>query len=429
MTFCQFSREQISEYVAANNSCLVAQDITLQPPTGLTATATSESSISLAWQDNSTNETGFIVQRRREGSGVWIQVGTTTANVRTFSVGGLFSEATYIFRVQAVNDEESSSFSNEASATTHAAAPPASDWWIDTIAGNTDDGDDGPAMMARLAFPTDVAVDGSGNIYIADGDHHRIRRVDPSGTITTVAGTGKGGYSGDRGPAVDAQLSFPIGVAVDSAGILYIADTANGRIRRVDGSGIITTIVGTGSSGYGGDGPPAVEAQLYGPRAVALDGAGNLYITETTYSRIRRVDASGNITTVATGLRHPRGVAVDDAGNLYIADLGNHRVQRVDTAGTITTVAGTGKRGFSGDGGPAVEAQLDNPHGVVLDSVGNLYISGAQQIRRVDASGTITTIAGVFRGINNNSIGGLQRGWRSSDRGADVWYQRSSSGW
>ena len=406
LTFCQFSREQISEYVAANNSCLVAQDITLQPPTGLTATATSESSISLAWQDNSTNETGFIVQRRREGSGVWIQVGTTTANVRTFSVGGLFSEATYIFRVQAVNDEESSPFSNEASATTHAAAPPASDWWIDTIAGNTDDGDDGPAMMARLAFPTDVAVDGSGNIYIADGDHHRIRRVDPSGTITTVAGTGKGGYSGDRGPAVDAQLSFPIGVAVDSAGILYIADTANGRIRRVDGSGIITTIVGTGSSGYGGDGPPAVEAQLYDPRAVALDGAGNLYITETTYSRIRRVDASGNITTVATGLRHPRGVAVDDAGNLYIADLGNHRVQRVDTAGTITTVAGTGKRGFSGDGGPAVEAQLDNPHGVVLDSVGNLYISGAQQIRRVDASGTITTIAGVFRGIDNNSFGG-----------------------
>ena len=406
LTFCQFSREQISEHVATNNSCLVAQDITLQPPTGLTATATSASSVSLAWQDSSINETGFIVQRRREGSGVWIQVGATAANVRTFSVGGLFSENTYIFRVQAINDEEYSPFSNEASATTHAVAPRTSDWIIDTIAGSIDDGENGPAIRARLTFPTAVAVDRSGNIYIADWSDHRIRRVDPSGNITTVAGTGKSGYSGDRGPAVDAQLSFPNGVAVDSSGNLYVADAGNNRIRRVNASGIITTIAGTGSVGYGGDGGSAVEAQLDDPRAVVVDAAGNLYITQTTYSRIRRVDASGNITTVATVLRHPRGVAVDDAGNLYIADLGNHRVQRVDTAGTTTTVAGTGKRGFSGDGGPAVEAQLDNPHGVVLDSVGNLYISGAQQIRRVDASGTITTIAGVFRGINNNSSGG-----------------------
>ena len=395
LTFCQFSREEIGGYVSGNNGCLVAHPVTLQPPTGLTATATSESRINLTWRDNSTNESGFIVQRRREGSGVWIRVGTAPANAGTSSVSGLFSEATYIFRVQAVNDEESSPFSNEASATTQVAAAPTGDWFIDTIAGNTDDGENGPAISARLAFPFDVAVDRRGNVYIADSLHHRIRRVDPSGTITTVAGTGTRGNGGDGGPAIEAQLSGPQGVPVDSAGNLYIADSANDRVRRVNASGIITTVAGTGSSGYGGDGGPAIDAQMGDPRAVAVDAAGNLYITQTTSSRIRRVDASGIITTVATGLRHPRGVAVDAASNLYIADLGNHRVQRVDAEGNVTTVTGTGTRGTSGDGGPAFEAQLDNPQGVVVDSGGNLYISGRAQIRRVDGSGTITTIAGI----------------------------------
>ncbi len=407
LTFCQFSRQQILEYVASNNTCLKTQGITLQPPTDLSAPAASDSRIELVWRDNSTNETGFIVQRRREGSGAWGQIETIRADSETYSDDGLFSEATYIYRVQAFNDEESSAFSNEASATTMPASVTASAWTIDTIAGRTDnDGDGGPAVRARLSFPTDVAVDGSGNVYIADWEYDRVRRVDASGTITTVAGTGEGGFSGDGGAAVDAQLFKPTAVAVDGRGNLYIADSGNERVRRVDTEGIITTVAGNGSPGFGGDGGPAVEAAVNDPRALAVDSTGNLYITQTTNSRIRRVDPSGIIATVATGFDHPRGVAVDSAGNLYIADLGNHRVQRVDSSGKITTISGTGKRGYSGDGGPAVEAELDNPHGVVVDSAGNLYISGSQQIRRVDTTGTITRIAGIVRGINNNSRGG-----------------------
>ncbi len=397
LTFCQFSRQEIAEYVAGNNSCLGAQEITLHPPTGLTATATSESSISLAWQDNSTNETGFIVPRRREGSGVWIRVGTTAANVATLSSSGLFSSATYIFRVQAFNDEESSAYSNEDEATTLAGQPPVSDWIIDTIAGRRDEDDEnGPALQARLGFPQDVAVDRSGNVYIAESESHRVRRVDTNGTITTVAGTGKGGYGGDGGPADAALLWGPNGVAVDSAGNLYISDNGNGRIRRVDGEGIITTVAGNGMGGYGGDGGPAVEAGLYGPRAVAVDGAGNLYITQTVAGRIRRVDTAGIITTVATGVRSPRGLAVDRSGNLYIADRVNYRIRRVDGSGIIATIAGIGESGYGGDGGPANQAQLYKPKDATVDNSGNLYIADTynHRIRRVDTSGIITTIAG-----------------------------------
>ena len=242
MTFCQFSREQIAEHVSRNNSCLVTQPIILQPPTGLLATAASESRINLAWQDSSTNETGFIVQRRRQGSGVWVQIGTATADSEMFSSGGLFPGATYVYRVQAFNDAESSAFSNEAAAATLAGTTPESDWRIDTFAGRTDnDGDNGPANLARLARVTDVAVDHLGNIYITDTGNQRVRRVDASGTITAVAGTGEVGYSGDGGPAVEARLDCPEGIAVDGAGNLYFADTCNQRIRRVDTSGIITT--------------------------------------------------------------------------------------------------------------------------------------------------------------------------------------------
>ena len=401
LTFCQFSRQQIAEHVAGNNSCLDAQEITLLPPTGLTARATSESSISLAWQDSSTNETGFVVQRRREGSGDWIQIGATAADVTTLSSSGLFSSATYIFRVQAFNDEESSAYSNEAEATTLAGKPAFSDWIIDTVAGRRDEDDDnGPAVQARLGFPNDVAADRSGNVYITDWDSHRVRRVDANGTITTVAGTGEGGFGGDGGPAGAALLWRPIGVAVDSAGNLYISDQGNHRIRRVDRSGIITTVAGNGKGDYGGDGGPAVDAGLYDPRAVAVDGAGNLYIAQTTAGRIRRVDTAGIITTVATGLRFPRGLAVDGSGNLYIADSVNDRIRRVDAQGVVTTVAGTGVGGFGGDGGPAVQARLHFPYGLAVDSAGNLYIAdlGNHRIRRVDGSGIITTVAGIGTG-------------------------------
>ena len=294
---------------------------------------------------------------------------------------------------------------------------------ITTIAGTGEfgfSGDGGPAVAAQLRSPRGVAVDSAGNVYIADSSNRRIRKIDSTGTITTIAGTGRLGFSGDGGPAVAAQLRSPYGVAVDGAGNLYIADASNNGIRKVDSTGTITTIAGTGESGFSGDGGPAVEAELRSPYGVAVDSAGNVYIADSSNWRIRKIDATGTITTIAgTGefgfsgdggpavaaeLRRPRGVAVDSAGNVYIADVGNHRIRKVDSTGTITTIAGTGEFGFSGDGGPAVEAELRSPYGVAVDSAGNVYIVdvGDHRIRKVDATGTITTIAGTGYGFSGD---------------------------
>ena len=275
---------------------------------------------------------------------------------------------------------------------------------ITTIAGTGEagfSGDGGLAVAADLGYPYEVAVDGAGNVYlISETDDHRIRRVDPSGIITTIAGIGEAGFSGDGGRGGSAQLDRPRGVAADKAGNLYIADTGNNRIRRVDPSGIITTIAGTGEAGFSGDGGPATEAMLKWPPGVAVDDAGNLYIADTGNNRIRRVDASGTISTVAELSYSVANLAVDRAGNLYFSTW-PHLVRRVDPSGTIVTVAGTRffhtwRGGFSGDGGPAVAAELHYPLGLAVDSVGNLYIADSDnfRIRRVDPLGIITTIAG-----------------------------------
>ena len=289
---------------------------------------------------------------------------------------------------------------------------------ISTIAGTGErgyGGDGGPATQAYLNHPRGVAVDGVGNLYIADDDNHRIRKVDAAtGTISTLAGTTE---VRDGGPATQAHLIHPLGVAVDADGHVYIADTENHRIRRVDAStGTISTFAGTGESGDGGDGGPASQAQLSEPEAVAVDGAGNLYIADSANQRIRRVDATtGTISTIAGSghwdyggdggpateahLRHPRGVAVDGDGNLYISDSGNHCIRKVDAAtGTISTIAGTGEWGYSGDGGPATRAQLGETVGVAVDGDGNVYIAdpGSNRIRKVDAAtGIISTFAGT----------------------------------
>ena len=417
-TFCQFSRDEIAEHLALHNSCLDTQPITLQPPSGLTAAAASATGINLAWQDNSTSETGFIVERRRLGSGKWVRIGTTAAGTDAFASDGLFPNATYVYRVQAFNNSETSAYSNEAAATTLAGTYTASNWTINTFAGRTDnDGDNGPAVRARLALPEGVAVDNSGNVYISEHWNNRIRRVDRAGTITPFAGTGKRGFSGDGGPAVAAQFDGPIDLAVDDSGNVYIADSGNNRIRRVDTSGIITTVAGSGERDFSGDGGPAVAAQLAGPFGVAVDGSGNIYISDTSNQRVRRVDNLGTITTIAgnggrgygrndgepavrVSVTWPRGLAVDGAGNVYIAASGDSRILRVDPSGIITTVAGTGEEAYSGDGGPAVDAALYNPSGVAVDGAGNLYIPDGSnhRVRRVDASGAITTIAGNGEG-------------------------------
>ena len=271
-------------------------------------------------------------------------------------------------------------------------------------------GDSGPALSAQLYNPSGVAVDSAGNLYIADTGNGRIRKVDNLGTITTVAGNGCC-YGGDGGPAAAAQLDGPYGVAVDSSGNLYIADTYNSRIRKVTTTGTITTVAGNGTSGYSGDGGPAAAAELRYPFAVIVDGSGDLLIADTDNYRVRKVDTSGNITTVAGNgtccysgdggqainarLSLPYGLALDASGNLYIADASNSRVRKVSASGAINTVAGNGVSGFYGDGGPAIAAQFRNPEGVAVDGSGNLYIAdtGNMRIRGVSGS-TVTTLAG-----------------------------------
>ncbi len=341
-------------------------------------------------------------------------------------------------------------------------------------------GDDGKATEAQLKIPAGLAFDKKGNLYIADRDNHRVRKVSARGIITTVAGNGTAGFSGDGGKATQAQLSLPSGVAVDDDGNIFIADRSNNRVRVVDDDGIITTVAGNGMDGYKGDSGPATEAQLSKPFGLALDKKGNLYIADRENNRVRKVSARGTITTVAgdggfffmgdngpayrASLAGPTGVAVDKNGVLYIADRNNNRIRSVDAQGMIRTVAGTGqqdyngdsemardtnlylpfgvalsrddklliidrshyrirqinpRRGsietvagngmkmFAGDGGPATGAKLSFPHGIAVDKNGNVIFSdkGHYRIRRVSTDGIIETIAG--NGIRGNIGDGL----------------------
>jgi sugar lactone lactonase YvrE len=302
---------------------------------------------------------------------------------------------------------------------------------ITTVAGNGSyghSGDGGTATNASLEYPFGVAADASGNLFIADTYNSVIRKVNINGIITTVAGNGTAAFAGDGGPATNASLAYPYGVAVDASGNLFIADTGNNRIRKVDTNGIITTVAGNGNEGYSGDGGAATSASLDYPSGVAADASGNLFIADTYNSRIRKVDAYGIITTVAGGgvcpmalgagcysaedgdggaatnalLSSPQDVAMDASGNLFIADSGNNRIRKVDTNGIITTVAGNGESCYYGDGGPATNASLNDPSGVAMDASSNLFIAdsgssrggGGNRIRKVDTNGIITTVAG-----------------------------------
>lgn len=289
---------------------------------------------------------------------------------------------------------------------------------ITTLAGTGDagySGDGGPAADASMTQPRDTAVGPDGSIFVADTLNNRVRRIDPSGTVTTYAGTGVGGYSGDGGPAVDAQLAWPHDVTVDARGNLYIADSNNQRIRKVDTDGVITTIAGTGKTGYNGDDRPAVTALLKYPKSVALQGHA-LYFADSLNQRIRKVNLNtGMIKAVAgSGVKGfggdggpaelasfdvPQRIAFDSAGNLFIADTRNNRIRQVDAAtGTIRTVVGTGVSGYGGDGGPAVHAAISVPRGLALADDATLYIadSGNHVIRRVNlANGVIRTVVGT----------------------------------
>ncbi|MDI9319194.1 MAG: T9SS type A sorting domain-containing protein [Phycisphaerales bacterium] len=292
---------------------------------------------------------------------------------------------------------------------------------INTIAGigsSSFSGDGGLATSAELAQPVAVARDGSGNVYISDQGNHRIRKITFStGVISTIAGSSTFGYSGDGGAAVSAKLYYPAGIAVDGLGNVYFADQGNHRIRKITTStGVITTIAGTGTIGFSGDGGAATSAMINNPAGVAVDNSGNVYFSDQYNQRIRKITAStGNISTIAgTGaysysgdggaatsatFQNPAGIRVDASGNIFIADLFNHVIRKITAStGAISTVAGTGTAGFSGDGGSATSANLNYPIDVSFDDSANLYISvqNSHRIRKVSAStGYINSVVGT----------------------------------
>jgi sugar lactone lactonase YvrE len=291
---------------------------------------------------------------------------------------------------------------------------------ISTVAGNGTagySGDGSAAVAAELYNPTGIAFDGGGNMFIADESNNVIRKVDASTQIiTTIAGTGVAGYSGDGGPGTTAELNQPAHVVFDRTVNLYITDSNNERIRKVDAlTDEITTVAGNGTTGFSGDGGPATSAQFNFPDGVALDSNGNLYVGDAYNNRIREVTISTrDITTVAgdgtPGYAGDGGIAtnseldfpsrpfIDSAGDIYIADFQNNRVRKVDASnGIITTIAGDGVAGFAGDGGAATIAELNGPLSVALDPSGVLYIADVnnERIRAVNTTANSVTVMGV----------------------------------
>ena len=266
-----------------------------------------------------------------------------------------------------------------------------------TLAGNGTPGFNGEIILprdAQLNRPLGVAADDAGNWYVADTANNRVRKVQPGGNLFTIAGNGNASYYGDGGQGTKASVNQPEGVAADALGNVYIADTLDNAIRKVTPDGVITTLAGTGTPGYSGDGGPANVARLTLPRGVAVDSAGNVYVADSGNNQVRRIDARGTITTVDTGgsLSDPRGVAVDRAGSIYIADTGNRVVRRVSPGALVTTIAGNGTCCYSGDGGLALDAQLNQPWGVAADASGNVYVADP-------ANNAVRMLAPVSAGI------------------------------
>ena len=283
---------------------------------------------------------------------------------------------------------------------------------ISTVAGinsalGSFSGDNFSAKSAHLNAPSSVAVDKAGNLFIADTFNYRIRKVTAATqNISTIAGNGTAGYAGDGGSATSAKISAAYGIAADTHGNVFVADAGNQVIRKIT-NGIITTVAGNGVFGYASDGSTATNASLAYPLGVAVDRLGNLFIADSANNMIRKVGTNGNILTVAgrwfnegepatNACLSPIGLALDSVGNVYVADNANHRIRKVDTNGNVFTVAGNGMPAFTGNGGPATNASVNNPWGVSVDNAGNLLIAdqGNRRIRKVDTNGTITILAG-----------------------------------
>jgi uncharacterized protein (TIGR03437 family) len=295
---------------------------------------------------------------------------------------------------------------------------------LHTVAGCLCGGDGGPSVWGRVGSTAGLVRDAAGNTYFSDQTSNLVRRIAPDGTLGTVAGNGDPGFSGDGGPAREARLSSPAGLALDPAGNLYIADEQNNRIRKVSPTGVIQTVAGNGEGKFAGDDGPAISASLGFPDGVAIDSAGNLYIADTGSHRIRKVTPDGIMHTIAGSdqygsggdggpaalaqLINPRGLALDAAGNLLITDSSARVVRRITPAGIMEHFAGSGQQGRGGDGGPAVNASMDLPWGITVDGNGTVLIGDGYSVRAVDRNGTIQTVAyGPAKGLAADSAGDL----------------------
>lgn len=246
-------------------------------------------------------------------------------------------------------------------------------------------GDGGSASAALLADAAGLALDGAGNLYIADSSNHRVRKVSSDGVIHTIAGTGEFGFSGDNGPAVAAQLWRPEGVGAFGTNV-YIADSFNSRLRMINGAGVISTVLSDETS-----------VPVWHPRGIAADASGNVFIADSTKKKVVKLAANGAAKTVAQNLNAPADVTLNASGMLYVADTGSHRILKIDLDGNVTLVAGTGRQGFDGDGGPATAASLSAPEGVAVDQAGQVYIgdTGNHRVRVISPQGIIRTVAGT----------------------------------
>ncbi|PKB73424.1 MAG: hypothetical protein BZY75_01910 [SAR202 cluster bacterium Io17-Chloro-G7] len=302
-------------------------------------------------------------------------------------------------------------------------------------------GDGGPAASALLSEPFMCAFDAQGNLYVAEATNHCVRRVDPAtGVISTVAGTGREGYSGDGGPATQATFNQPYSLQIDSNGDIYIVDRLNAVVRKVDAAtGIISTVAGTGEPGYGGDGGPGHAAQLREPNDCFLDGKGGLLIADIQDQRVRRLDLStGIITTFAgnglkertgdggpaieAGILGARAVCNDGAGNTYICEREGNGVRMVDAMGRMSIIAGTGEVGYTGDGGPALTATWGGPKAIRCDLQGNILVVDTENhaIRKIDAiSRIVTTVAGGHKGGEGDGGDAVNAGM-DRPHGADI---------
>jgi hypothetical protein len=317
---------------------------------------------------------------------------------------------------------------------------------ITTIAGTGVagfSGDGGAATAGRIYDPHDMCMDGGGNIYFADWSNNRVRKISASGIITTIAGTGGFGFAGDGGPATAALLNRPYGITVDHSGNVYFSDEFNHRIRKISAAGTISTVAGTGITGYSGDGGMATAAQIWVPLYMGVDVADNIYFADNQNHRIRKVTPAGIISTVAGSglagymgdggpataarLNFPGDMVFDPAGNMYFCDGINHCVRKVNPSGIISTIAGIGLAGFTGDGGPATAARLNEAQCVALDNAGNIYVSDYQnnRIRKINTSGIISTVVGTGLPLYNGD--GIPATTANIDHPVGVWVDAANT--